>query len=363
MAASGKTNLIVPLVILVVLVVVAFMLMKPNPAADEAATQASDPNHAVLVDIEGDAISRLDVHTPASLDYSLLKQDDKWYALRDGQQYPADSARVDKLLSDLPDLKSEAMVSEKAEQHGTFELNEDQAYSLAVYGGGSDPSLTLLVGKSTPNVKGCYVRFAGEDKVFKASANLRTSLGYSFEDYRAKQLWQYEPSLASTVSVTPVGEDGILTGEPLKFRRDAEFWVLDSDGSNGNQNDIQELVDKFSGLRIQSYVDDPSQLPLEQYDPELNTPCLVVRSGDQDYTLTIRGREEGNILVEDQDGMVYKTSKSNLGFLFDLDFAKLTFYEAPPPAEDANADTADDAATDDADAPEPAADEAGAGGE
>jgi hypothetical protein len=337
MSASGKTNLITPIIILLALAAIAFLTLRPKPAPDSA-SQTADASHGMLVDLAADAINRLDVHTPTGTDYSLLKQDDSWFALRDGKQYPADTARVDKLLADLPDLQSEALVSEKAEQHGTFELNEDQAYSLAVYGGGSDPSLTLLVGKSTPNVKGCYVRFVGEDKVYKASANLRTSLGFSFEDFRSKQLWGYDPALADSVTVRQVDETGLLTGEPQKFNRKDGLWVLDTDGSNGNQNDLQELVDKFSGLRIQSYIDDPASLPIEQYDPAKSaTPCLTVTSGGKNHTLTICGNEEGNIVVADQDGMVYKTSKSNLGFLLDLDFAKLSFYEEPA-AEDAAAD-------------------------
>lgn len=337
MAASGKTNLITPIIILLVLGAIAFLLLRPKPEQDSA-SQVADASHGMLIDLAADAINRLDVHTPTGTDYSLLKQDDSWFALRDGQQYPADSARVEKLLSDLPDLKSEALVSEKAEQHATFELNEDQAYSLAVYGGGSDPAVTLLVGKSTPNVKGCYVRFVGADEVFKASANLRTSLGFSFEDFRSKQLWAYEPALADSVSVSQVDETGLISGEPMKFNRKDGVWVQEADGSNGNQNDLQELVEKFSGLRIQSYIDDPASLPVEQYDPaKSTTPCLSVTSGGKTYTLTICGNEEGNIVVADQDGMVYKTSKSNLGFLLDLDFANLTFYEAPV-AEDSSAD-------------------------
>lgn len=336
MSASGKTNLTTPIILLVVLLAAAWFVFRPSGEGGDL-TESSQMSEGMLVDVDRDAISRLDVTTPSGVSYSLLKQEDKWYALRDGEEYPADEGRTGTLLDMLPDLQSEALVSEKAEQHPTFELGEDQAYSLAVYAGGSDPRVSLLVGKSTPNMKGCYIRRAGEDEVHKATANLRTSLGFSFDDYRAKQLWRYDPALATDVTVVPVTEDGEFTGEPMAFRKDGEFWQLAADGSNGNQNDLQELVDKFSGLRIQTFIDDPGTLPVEQYNPDA-LPCLVVTAGDgTEYTLTIHGREEGNIVVSDSSGRVYKTSRSNLNFLLELDFESLTFYEEPAADETAEA--------------------------
>ena len=161
MAASGKTNLTTPIIILAVLLVAAWFAFGNNGGGSPEEQQAA-LSAGMLVDLDRDAISRLDISTPKGESYSLLRQDDRWFALRDGEQYPADEARTGTLLDALPDLASEAEMSEKAEQHATFELNDDQAYSLAVYGGGSDPSVSLLVGKSTPNLKGCYVRRSGE---------------------------------------------------------------------------------------------------------------------------------------------------------------------------------------------------------
>ena len=356
MAASGKTNLTTPIIILVILGVLAFVVFRDNGGNGNTVGEGAQLSN-LLVDVDRDAISRLDVSTPDGVQYSLLKQEDSWFALRDGNEYPADESRVSRLLDELPDLKSDAVMSEKAEQHPTFELNEDQAYSLQVYAGGSDPKVSLLVGKSTPNMKGCYLRLAGVDKVHKADANLRTSLGYSFDDYRSKQVWNYDPALATEANVTPVTEDGEFTGEAMQFSRDGELWKL-ADGSNGNQNDIQELVDKFSGLRVQTFIDDPSTLPEEQYDPDA-VPCLVVNSGGEVHTLTIHGREEGNIVVSDSAARVYKTSRSNLNFLLELDFSQLAFYEEPP-AQEAEGDAAagEDAAAEDAgDADEAAAGE------
>ncbi|MCB1216247.1 DUF4340 domain-containing protein [bacterium] len=344
MSRSGKVNLAAPVAILAVLAIISFIVFR-SPA-DNAGGEGAGPDNGqqglaagMLVDAERDAISRLDVKTPKGESYSLMKHDDNWFALKDGAEYPADEARTASLLDMLPELRSEAMMSDKPEHHPTFELNEDQAYSLAVYAGGSDPKVTLLVGKSTENVKGCFVRLAGEDSVYKASANLRTALGYSFDDYRSKQLWQYDPLLATHVTVTPVLEDGSLTGEPQAFSRDGEFWTIDGAGGNGNQNDLKELVDRFSGLRIQTFIDDPSTLPAEQFNPEA-TPCLTVEAAGKSYTLTIHGNEEGNIVVSDTDGRVYKTSRSNLGFLLDQDFTLLSFYQEPVPEPSADGDAA-----------------------
>ncbi|MCB1221492.1 MAG: DUF4340 domain-containing protein [Planctomycetales bacterium] len=359
MAASGKTNLTTPIIILVVLVVAAWFAFKPSgdsAGTGEGGGTASGGDSALLVDVDRDAINRLDITKPDGDSFSLLKQDDSWFALIDGEQYLADDMRTSTLLDMLPELKQEAMMSDKPEHHPTFELNDDQAYKLSVYAGGSDPKLTLLVGKSTENMKGCFVRMAGEDPVYRASANLRTSLGYSFSDYRSKQLWAYDPLLATSVTITPVTEDGAFTGEPMSFTKDGELWKLASDGSNGNQNDLKEIVEKFAALRIQSFVDDTSELPLEQYNPEA-TPCLVVEANGKSYSLSIDGREEGNIVISDTDGRVYKTNRSNLGFLLEQDFSQLSFYEEPVADEAAEGDVlGEDAGSDDAAAGDAAGD-------
>src|SRR5690606_37361239 len=133
MAASGKTNLTTPIVILVVLVAAAWFAFRPSGDGPGGTDNAAGGDAALLIDVDRDAINRIDITKPEGDSFSLMKQDDSWFALIDGEQYPADEARTSTLLDMLPDLKREAMMSDKPEHHPTFELNEDQAYTLAVY--------------------------------------------------------------------------------------------------------------------------------------------------------------------------------------------------------------------------------------
>ena len=114
MAASGKTNLTTPIIILVVLVVAAWFAFKPSgdsAGTGEGGGTASGGDSALLVDVDRDAINRLDITKPDGDSFSLLKQDDSWFALIDGEQYLADDMRTSTLLDMLPELKQEAMMS------------------------------------------------------------------------------------------------------------------------------------------------------------------------------------------------------------------------------------------------------------
>ena len=127
------------------------------------------------------------------------------------------------------------------------------------------------------------------------------------------------------VIADPAGE-----GANLEFVRTDGFWQS-PDGANGNQNLINELLNKLSELRVSSFVDAP--------DPEASglegaAPAVGVTAAGTEYQLIIGAKDESQYFAADQDGHAYKLSEYNLKMYHELAFDELTFDDTVPEVED-----------------------------
>ena len=329
MTKQKQTNrLLIPVVILVVLAVVAILATDPfgwnKPPADVPDEDA--PEIVPLCLAEAGQVTAFEIIKPGEAAFRLEREGEEWLVKRGEETFRANMERVDKLVADVPGLMSGSLATDKADKHATFEVDDNQAIGLNVYVGGDVPTAELLVGKSTDTFSGAYIRNKGDDRVYRAAKNIKSLVGFSFQDFCTKTPWDFDPTLAETVTIAPPGGEG----ETLAFTRNNGIWQL-PDGANGNQNKLNELLDKLSKLRISGFADDA--------DPEVTglagaAPAINVTAGGREYQLVVGAKEESQYYIADQDGHPYKASEYNLKLYTELAFDELTFDDVPAATPD-----------------------------
>jgi hypothetical protein len=322
--------------VLAVLAVVTVLVADPagwfKPSADEELKQ--DPARRTLVAAKAEAISAFEI-TPAggSEGFKLVRDGEQWFVEQDGKRFKAAQDKVDQLLEELPELRADGLATDKATLYDDMEVSDAKAIRLAVYAGGTEPDVTLLVGKAAPGYTTSFVRLDGTPEVYRAATNVKTLVGYSFPDYRSRKPWAFDPETATALTVqqfTPAPEKELKADPPAADAPRHSFTLTDGlwqkDGANGNQNSIKELVKAFSELETNEFIDAPSNAETKL---DGRQPALSVTTPAGAYTLTLGAKDGSFWFVQDQDGHVYKVTDYGLAFYRELDFDKLTFDDTP----------------------------------
>ncbi|MCH7471631.1 DUF4340 domain-containing protein [bacterium] len=322
-------RLIFQLLILVVVAAAAAYVIKPFGLFSAGQQDDGEGRALVLCDFKAEAVSGFQISQPEKQAFNLVKEGGEWYLVQGEMKYPANMDRVDRLLELVPGLASEGLATDKLDKHATMEVDEAKGIGLSVYTGGEEPSVKLMVGKSAPGFSTCFVRFAAANEVYRAGSNIKSLVGFDFKDFRSRKPWSFDPLLAEEVVIRPPGEDEAAQ----TFTREEGFWKT-ADGANANQNLLTTLVDAFSKVSINEFVDEPE----EEEDANgisAQIPNLAVKGPEGEYSLYLVDTDGANFRIADQDGYLYQLSEFNLKFYNELAFDQLAFDDTASEAEDA----------------------------
>jgi hypothetical protein len=290
-----------------------FGWLKPTPEEQEAQAGLNK----LLCDFSADKVSAFEIKQSKDEAFTLAKEKDQWYAVQGAKRYRADPDRVQKLLDGVPGLRAESIATQSVEKRPTFEVDSAQGIALSVFTGAKDPAVKLIVGKADPSYQSCFVRVGDGKEVYRASANIKSLVAFSFRDYRSRKPCPLDEQTAQSVTVrAPVADSPALT-----FSKKDNFWKT-PDGKNANQNLLNELVKKLGALTINDFADAPDE---KEAGLSGLKPNVTVTTPEGTFSLTLGAEKDMQYFVRDQDGFTYRISEYNLKFYSDLDFTKLTF--------------------------------------
>jgi len=336
--------------------------------AEQKEAQESDPTLRELVSLGKDEISGFEIKGVEGDAFRVMKVGEQWFVHQGDKKYRAHMERVNKLLEDLPHLRSEALVTDKPDKYKDLEVDDGAAIRLAVFAGGDTPKLTLLVGKSGPGYNSAFVRLEGGKEVYRAGKNIKTAVGFPFGDWRNKNPWETNLATVTEVSIAapPAKEEKpapaagseekkeeaaaavpASVGAVASFKKGPEYWQTAA-GSNAGQNAIKEFLKSLSELSINQFVDepDPAKTGLAGAQPAIT---LVTPQGT--LSLSIGAKDNSQYYVQDQDGIVYQISEYNLRFYTDLEMSNLSLDDTPKERAAEDEDAKDEAGKDEAAAP------------
>jgi hypothetical protein len=133
--------------------------------------------------------------------------------------YAADGTQLDQLFRALADTgTSSELVARSAASHGR--LGVDGAGRRAVFMGGGDTLLALVVGGQGRAFQTAYLRLAGDDEVFLYRGALPGILSRALDTWRDRSIARIPADSVEAVTIARAGREAVL-------RRTANGWTVD----------------------------------------------------------------------------------------------------------------------------------------
>ncbi|MGB5423764.1 MAG: DUF4340 domain-containing protein [Desulfobacterales bacterium] len=223
-----------------------------------------------LPPVPAQSITRIDINGPNGA-ITLNKADDSWTIGE--QKYPADRAKVSRMLDAISDLSLTAMMSE-SEDYVRYDLSDKNKISVKAWAG-TTSERDFDIGKVGPSFRHTFVKLAGDANVYQAQNNFRTTFEQGVEDLRDKVVLSFAASdiqefrlIKGTEAITLVRHEAPLaeteTGEkeegdkakeaspPLKAKM---VWQA-NDGRTAASTKVDELLAAVSQLACEKFITD-----------------------------------------------------------------------------------------------------------
>ena len=214
------------------------------------------------------SITRIDINGPEGM-ISLNRADDSWTIGE--QKYPADRAKVSRMLDAISALSLTAMMSE-SKDYIRYDLTDKNKISVKAWAG-TTPEREFEIGKVAPSFRHTFVKLAGDAKVYQARNNFRTTFEQGVEDLRDKVVLSFAASDIQEIRLTkgtetmtlarheaPLAETGEKeegdtakeTSPPLKA---IMVWQA-NDGRAAASAKVDELLAAVSQLACEKFITD-----------------------------------------------------------------------------------------------------------
>lgn len=174
--------------IAVVLLLVVLFVPKPEE-------RISAPTSKMLADVFPEV--RDDELTKITMDYKgnsveFLHKEKGWVLAGD-PQYPADERALQQIIESLGHMQVDRIVSESAEKQDLFEVSEMMGAHVSFFREGDKELLSVVVGKSGPDMKSSYVRAKNGTKIYVADAALRGFFERKPDQWRDRTFSRIKP--------------------------------------------------------------------------------------------------------------------------------------------------------------------------
>lgn len=128
---------------------------------------------------------------------------------RDG--YPADTERINRLITNLLDIKTQEKVTDNPENFADLETG-DQASQVRFYDSSDKVIAGVCIGRRNPEVGGTYVRLADSNNVFLAESAPRISADP--KEFIDKELLNLDTKKITEITVEDANGTYTITSEP-----------------------------------------------------------------------------------------------------------------------------------------------------
>jgi hypothetical protein len=200
---------------------------------------------------------------------TLKRSADRW-VLPDEGDYPVAQNSVDTLLDKLAGLEKGWPVATTSSASRRFKVAEDEYERRLTLYAGDDVVARLFIGTS-PGFRKVHLRPDDEEAVFAAEFN-EWEMDAQADGWIDKDLLKLDEAQLEQVEIA-----GKLT---LKNQQgDLQLTGLQAQEST-NVDEVRALVNKLTGLRIQSLKDEEESVKYKQQDPDLDI-VVTLKDGMQ----------------------------------------------------------------------------------
>jgi hypothetical protein len=264
------------LIILTVLVIVVggfiWFYERHQPTTEEA----RERQDRVFPTFEGDDIRQLEI-TNSHGHFRFAKVGENW-RLSEPMDCPADSTAISSLLNSLGNLEEKRKLAPDEVDPAAYGLDEAELEVVAIADDGR--RYRLKVGEETPLGSNRAVQRDDEGGVLLVASWIVNDLDKELDDWRSRDV--VEVLAKDVASLQVVTSDG----DRIQVVQEGELWrLLEPVEDLADRDQVRNLVSDLNGLRIEEFVDAPSDLAeLGLAEPAFRVN--LVRGGD-DGTVTL----------------------------------------------------------------------------
>lgn len=172
-----------------------------------------------LVLADSASVTALEIITSA--DTTTLKKEGDGWKLMGAKVFPANAQNVGRALQRFSQMSKKAMVTEKAERYGEFEVDSNMGVLINVTSNGKQESLFL--GKAGPTMQTSYARVEGSSEVWEIGGNHASAFRRPPADWRDKTITSLAMDSISRVTIT---HDGLT----LDLQKQDTTWKATENG-------------------------------------------------------------------------------------------------------------------------------------
>jgi len=259
----------------------------------------SDRTHYKLPDItkvSGKQISKLEV-SKAGKTLVLNKKDNTWYI--GAKEYPADSAKVKKMLDVIEELTLTALVSE-SKNYVRYDLSHETL------------SREFDIGKAATTYQHTFVRLATDPNVYHALGNFRREFDKTVDELRDKIVLSFTEKDIRELTLFKDKKTMILTQTQVSEQEDktskepeAQIVWQNADGKNVDKEKVKSLLSFLHRLECEAYINNAKK------DDFKNPTCAIALRGDKKYSFSVFAKK-------DKDAKTYPAISSENDYPFSL---------------------------------------------
>ncbi|RZB37572.1 MAG: hypothetical protein SRB2_01116 [Desulfobacteraceae bacterium Eth-SRB2] len=258
----------------------------------------SDRTHYKLPDmtkVSGKQISKLEVGK-ADKTLVLNKKDNTWHI--GSKEYPADSAKVKKMLDVIEELNLTALVSE-SKNYVRYDLTHDKKIAVKAWQG-KTLSREFDIGKAATTYQHTFVRLATDPNVYHAIGNFRREFDQTVDELRDKTVLSVTEKDIREITLTKDKKTMILSQKQVseqegkkkdkkgKTSKEPEIKIVwqDAEGKKVDKEKVESLLSVLNRMECESYINDVKKDDLK------NPTCDVVMKGNKEYSLSVFAKKD-----------------------------------------------------------------------
>ncbi|MHC4942626.1 MAG: DUF4340 domain-containing protein [Planctomycetota bacterium] len=236
-----------------------------------------------------------------------------------GEKRPADSFRVDSLLSSITLMKEGEVHSRNPGKAAVFGLDESSAVRVEVFDGKQGKLIDLLVGKYLGPVRGTYVKRIDGDEVFLVLENLRRYCigdeGDWIDFWQDRTVFSFSPSSVKAVIVK--NGTGEMIAEYAAEDGPAGTWRMLRPRQGKMKKEAEEaMLEAIAGLKSREdtlTAGSPEALGLDR--PEWIVEIAVEEDGLRTVHTLSMGKERSGyryVMTDGEPSALYKVPEYSL---------------------------------------------------
>jgi hypothetical protein len=218
-------------------------------------------NFPDIASIETGDISKLTIQNKGS-DLELRKENNTW--LVGTQKYPADSSKVDKMLTHISGISLTALASE-SKNYSMYELDNDRKIEVKAFKG-DEVLRTISIGKPASSHRHTFVMIGDDHRVFHAEGNIRTDFSRTVPDLRDKKvlavqddineltLKKGDKTLTIVKATAPVSVDVNEKKDEEQLVEKGPKWTT-ADGRPVKDSEIDSIISSLSDYQCDNFIE------------------------------------------------------------------------------------------------------------